>query len=47
MGELLKSYRSQLSVRDEGLSFNHTSPHGSLSVDVKWSAIKIIMELFK
>ena len=45
--ELMKSYRSQLSVRDEGLTFNHTSTHGSLSVDVKWSALKIVMELFK
>lgn len=47
VGELLKSYRSQLSVKDEGLTFNHTSPHGSLSVDVRWSAVRIFMELFK
>ena len=46
-GDLIKGYKSQFSVRDEGLSFNHTSTHGSLSVDVKWSAIRIVMELFK
>jgi len=47
VGELIKGYRSQFSIRDEGLSFNHTSSHGSLTVDVKWSALKIVMELFK
>ena len=47
VGDLIKGYRSHFSIKDEGLSLNHTSTHGSFSVDIKWSAVKIIMELFK
>jgi hypothetical protein len=46
--ELIDSYKkANLSVHDEGINFTFNSPELSFQADIKWSAIRIIKELFQ
>ena len=46
--DILGSYkRANLQVYNEGLNFSFRSDDFSLQADIKWSAIKIIKELFR